>query len=187
MKNSMQKAVGRKQAFTLIETMVAVTILTLAVAGPLVTASRAIVAAQIARSQLTANYLAQEGIEYVRAMRDREYLATRVSTTAWNNFIAGIEPYCLTPKSCTLDPVSRPMGYGIGSSIETYLDNAPLYLTNSGYTQQNLSGSVQTVFTRTIQVLHISDSDERIISKVSWSFHGTLYSVTVTNHLTSWQ
>ncbi len=183
--NGFDKLTAR--GFTLIETMVAVTIITIAVAGPMLVASRSIVAAQIARSQLTANYLAQEGIEYVRAMRDNEYLATLDSTTAWDNFIAGIEPYCLTPKNCMLDPVSSPMGYGIGSSVETYVGNAPLYLTNSGYTQQNLSGSAPTVFTRTIQVLRISNNDERITSKVSWNFHGTLYSVTVTSHLTPWK
>ncbi|MDE1919730.1 MAG: prepilin-type N-terminal cleavage/methylation domain-containing protein, partial [Patescibacteria group bacterium] len=49
------------KGFTLIEAMVAVTIVTLAVAGPLFTAGRAIIAAQISREQLTASYLAQEG------------------------------------------------------------------------------------------------------------------------------
>ena len=79
------------KGFTLIETMVAVTILTLAVAGPMMTANRAIVASQIARSELTASYLAQEGIEYIRAMRDNEYLAVHngldASATAWSHFL----------------------------------------------------------------------------------------------------
>ena len=63
------------KGFTLVESMIAVTILTFAVAGPLYTASRAFVAAEIARDKLTASYLAQEGVEYVRAMRDNEYLS----------------------------------------------------------------------------------------------------------------
>jgi len=58
--------------FTLIETLIAVTILTFAVSGPLYTAGRALVAAEIARDQLVASYLAQEGVESVRAMRDPE-------------------------------------------------------------------------------------------------------------------
>ena len=66
----------------------------------MVTASRSIVAAQTARDQLTASYLAQEGIEYVRAMRDNEYLAayqaggSNVSTTAWNNFLTASINQC---------------------------------------------------------------------------------------------
>ena len=62
------------RGFTLTETMIAITILTFAVAGPLFTASRSIIAADIARDQLTASYLAQEGIEYVRMMRDNAML-----------------------------------------------------------------------------------------------------------------
>ncbi|MDP2651914.1 MAG: prepilin-type N-terminal cleavage/methylation domain-containing protein, partial [bacterium] len=63
------------RGFTLIETMVAITILTLAISGSFFTANSAIVAAETASDQLTASYLAQEGIEYVRLMRDNEYLA----------------------------------------------------------------------------------------------------------------
>jgi len=198
----------KQRGFTLIETMVAVSILSLAVAGPLVTASRAIVAAQTARDQLTASYLAQEGIEYVRALRDEAFLAAYkppssadVSGTAWDSFTTQIESICLSPLSCTLDP-ARDMGYGSGFAIEPYSGNRPLYLTNctSGtgglscdpeaihiYTQQNFSGSVQTSFTRTIQVFHVSSTDERIVSTVSWNFHGIPYTVTVSGHLSPWQ
>ena len=97
------------KGFTLIETLIAITILTLAIAGPMVTASRSIVAAQTARDQLTASYLAQEGIEYVRAMRDNEYLTayqaggSNVSTTAWNNFLTASINQC-RGATCTLDP-----------------------------------------------------------------------------------
>ncbi len=188
------------RAFTLVETMVAVTILTFAVVGPMMVASRAIVAAQIARSQLTANYLAQEGIEYVRAMRDNEYLTVRQSQTAWNNFLNGSSgasiSQCRT-STCTFDP-ARTMGTGSGLSLTQCSGSGctPLYLANGVYTQQStISGSVVTPFNRTIQIIDIpgtTDSpvphpDKRIISKVEWRFHGTLYSVTVTNHLTPWQ
>src|SRR3989344_4014155 len=63
------------KAFTLLETLVAVTLLTVAIAGPFAVAERSFVAAAGARDQLIASYLAQEGVEYVRAMRDSTYLA----------------------------------------------------------------------------------------------------------------
>ena len=103
------------KGFTLIETMVAITILTFAMAGPLFTANRAIVAAQTARDQLTATYLAQEGIEYVRMMRDNSYLKTyneggpNISGAAWDTFLNGAASNpstvtkCRSPKICTLD------------------------------------------------------------------------------------
>lgn len=184
--------------FTLIETMIAVTILTLAVAGPLYTASRAIVAAQVARDQLTASYLAQEGIEYVRAMRDDEYLAayraggSAVSSVAWTNFVSGGNAGSITQcraSTCTLDP-ARAMGTGGGFSLLPCSGGScvPLYLANGIYTEQSgIVGAVQTPFTRTIQAIDASPSDERIVSTVSWSFHGSPYAVTVTSHLTPWQ
>jgi prepilin-type N-terminal cleavage/methylation domain-containing protein len=82
--------------FTLIETMVAITILTLAISGSFLTANNAMVAANIARDRLTASYLAQEGVEYMRWMRDNEYLSAyhtggaNVSVVAWNNFLNGL-------------------------------------------------------------------------------------------------
>jgi len=63
----------------------------------------------------------------------------------------------------------------------------PLYLAPTHvYTQQNSNGTV-TAFTRTIQVVDISPTEERIISTVSWNYHGIPRSVTITDHLTPWQ
>jgi len=193
------------KGFTLVETMVAITIITLAVAGPMFAASRAVVAAQGARYQLIASHLAQEGIEYVRLMRDNEYLATRpggshASGDPWDNFLNGSMPLylgsikqCRTSNICTLDPVSAPtMCVGAVGTCSLQVCpggtcNAPLYLTTIGiYTQQSV-GNTKTVFTRTIQTFSPATVDERIDSKVSWSFHGINYSVTVSDHLTPWQ
>jgi len=188
----------QSSGFTLVETMIAVTILTFAVAGPLFTASRALVAAEIARDQLTASYLAQEGVEYVRAMRDTEYLAAyqtggaTVSETAWSSFLNGSNAGSITQcrtSTCTLDP-SRNMGTGSGYALVPCSGEmcSPLYLTNGIYTTQSeIPGAELTSFTRTIQAVDVSAGDERIVSRVSWSFHETPYIVTVTSHLTPWQ
>ena len=184
--------------FTLIETLVAVAIITLAVAGPLYSADRAIVAADGARYQLVASYLAQEGIEYVRAMRDNEYLAAyqagglNVSSTAWSNFINGSDAGSITQcrsTTCTLDPVLRPMGTGSGFALNPCSGSSctPLYLANGVYTQQSGNGAILQPFTRTIQAITVSPTEERIVSTVSWNFHGTPYTVVIADNLTSWQ
>ena len=203
----------KSRGFTLVETMIAVTIVTLSVAGPLYGASRAFVAAEISRDHLIASYLASEGIEYVREMRDDEYLAAReasgpnVSDNAWKYFLNGGGPNpsatilsCRTALTyCTLDPFA-PMGMGTGPnySLQTCSSctTTPLYLSSAGtYTQQTSSGT-KTVFTRTIQAVSVPGApvdalgnpiDVRIVSTVTWAFQGTFYTVTTTDHLTPWQ
>jgi len=201
--------------FTLIETLVAITILTLAISGPLFTANRAIVAAENARDQLTALYLAQEGVEYVRMMRDNSYLAayrdesgTDVSIIAWDNFINGLSGsssvrQCRAPKFCTLDPVQgsiSPLASCPGDSQRQQCRTLSLTgcekkngklscIGKNAYTQQEPSGSVETSYRRTIQIqaASVSETEVKITATVSWEFKGTLYAITITDHLTSWQ
>src|SRR4051812_29896076 len=66
---------GVQKGFTLVEAMVAISILSLAVTGPLVIAQKGIGSAIYARDQVTASYLAQEGVEYVRNVRDTNRIA----------------------------------------------------------------------------------------------------------------
>ncbi|MFA5942213.1 MAG: prepilin-type N-terminal cleavage/methylation domain-containing protein [Candidatus Paceibacterota bacterium] len=144
------------RGFTLVEALVAITIVTVTVSGSLFAANSALVASAISRDQLTASYLAQEGIEYVRLLRDNEYLAAYPGNTsaAWGNFLTAISG-C----SSSCNPTS--LGFESKASF--------------------------TGFTRTIQAIPMTDKDEKIVSTVSWDYHGTQYSVTITDHLTPWQ
>lgn len=66
--------------FTLIETLVAIAILTVAIASPMALTSQSLATVSYARDQITAFYLAQEAIEAVRALRDGQIL--KISHTA---------------------------------------------------------------------------------------------------------
>lgn len=202
--------------FTLLETLVAVAILALAVAGPLYSANRAVVAAQIANERLTASYLAQEGVEYIRAMRDHEYLSafsfggSTISLDAWNNFLNGgpsVVGSVLSCRNqtCLLDP-SSPMGTGgSGHALQQcsgtgctilYVRSGPsdegLYTTSSG-------SANATPYTRTVEVDDISGvqtvsygatslpANVLVVSKVSWKDRGVSYTISITDVLAPWQ
>lgn len=60
----------KNRGFTIVETLVAISILMIAVAGPLVIASKGLRAAVYAKNQMIASYLAQESMETIKNMRD---------------------------------------------------------------------------------------------------------------------
>jgi type II secretory pathway pseudopilin PulG len=62
------------RGFTLVEMLIAVLLLMTAVTGPLTIASRGLTASIIAQDQVTALYLAQDAVEYVRFVRDTNRL-----------------------------------------------------------------------------------------------------------------
>ncbi len=62
------------KGFTLVETLVAITILLLTIVGPLTVAQKGIQQARFASEQTTATFLAQEAIEAAREMRDESAL-----------------------------------------------------------------------------------------------------------------
>lgn len=204
----------RTKGFTLIESLVAVTILTITVAALLFSASRAIITAQNARDQLIASYLAQEGIEYVRMGRDNEFLAVHTQSNAsnlgWHNFLTKTNidssaiGSCRAPKICILDPQTPDSNLQNPQTRLTQCagndcSSKPLYFIDNGlyslYTQQN-SGT-PTSFVRSIQAVNASSVltpspyndpiEIQIVSKVQWNFHGVLHSVTTADHLTPWQ
>ena len=66
----LKKVKAANQGFTIVETLVAITILLVGVLGPLSIAANGIADGMFAKNQLTANYLAQEAIEMVINKRD---------------------------------------------------------------------------------------------------------------------
>lgn len=202
----------KSQGFTLIETLIAVGILALAIAGPMYSANSALVAAEISGQQLTASYLAQEGIEYIRAMRDDEYLASYkqggadISTNAWDFFINGGGPNpnatidkCIgLTTTCLLDTNQGYMGTNPPNIVNggysltpcTGLNCAPLRTKNpfNGYTQSTYQTAV-TLYTRRVHVESIpsNPNEVRVVSTVTWNSHGSTHTETILENLTPWQ
>jgi Tfp pilus assembly protein PilV len=75
-----------RTGFTLIETMVAISLLMVALIAPMSLAAQSLTAAYYARNQITAFYLAQEGIEIVRSVRDANIIAIAEGNSSVNIF-----------------------------------------------------------------------------------------------------
>jgi type II secretory pathway pseudopilin PulG len=68
---SSKQMYAERLGFTLVETLVAITILLLVIIGPITIAQKGVQNAYYANNQMTAIYLAQEAIEAVRRQRDQ--------------------------------------------------------------------------------------------------------------------
>lgn len=89
---------AKKTGFTLVESMVAISILSLAITGPMLIAQKGIGSAIYARDQITAFYLAQEAVEYIRNVRD----TNRIAGSSWlNGLTACVETG--SGEKCTID------------------------------------------------------------------------------------
>jgi type II secretory pathway pseudopilin PulG len=88
--------------FTLVETLVAVTILLLVIVGPMTIASRGMQNAYFAGDQTTAIYLAQEAIEHVQSLRDDVALESFDDYKDGTNDVTGdtFSWYGSIPSSC---------------------------------------------------------------------------------------
>lgn len=170
------------KGFTLIETMVAITILTLSIAAPLYSAGRSLSAARNASNQLTASYLAQEGIEHVRMMRDNAYLnryvanSTSASAQGWSRF--------RNPSGTVTDTVA-PCKAPTYKCTLTGQVLAQCPANNACTTAANVNG-VPSIFIRSIQAVD-SVTEVKITSNVTWKYRNTTYSATTTDTLTPWQ
>lgn len=176
------------KGFTLIEAMVAVAILAISVTAPTYGASRTLVATQNANNQLTASYLAQEGVEYARVYRDSYYLTRRqtakatASVDAWNDFQGGPLQTCSGSNGCYFDS----MGAVFLTCPSSVCPRLNLQKSTGEYTTQSGGGLDPTIYTRTIKMSLASPTEARVTSTVSWDFHGKTYRVEIVSSLTRW-
>ena len=68
------KCVTYSRGYSLIEALVAIAVLMLALVGPITIAAKSLQSMFFAREQVTALYLAQEGIEAITALRNQYYI-----------------------------------------------------------------------------------------------------------------
>ncbi len=192
-----KNALSTKKGFTLVETLVAIAVIVLALVGPFLSVQHALIASYVARDELIGNSLAQEGIEYVRGIRDNNFLAANSSGGTDSDWLAGLDvsPDCFN-NFCTVDPPTN--------TISTCPNNscAPLYLNALSnnylytYTQSTGSGNIQSRFTRSIQLCYVQTSgsctatpatnEAKITATVTWMTSGVPGKAVVTDYLQNW-
>ncbi|MDP2593588.1 MAG: hypothetical protein Q8P52_03005 [bacterium] len=91
-----------RRGFTFIETFVAITILLLLIGAPLSIAERGIITAVYSQDQVTAYYLSQEAVEFIRNLRDKNILDGK-------SWLSGLEGKCLASE-CGIDVTASDQG-----------------------------------------------------------------------------
>jgi prepilin-type N-terminal cleavage/methylation domain-containing protein len=159
----MYGAFRKSRGFSLVETLVAITILLIAVLAPMRIASQSIKTAGFAREQLTAVFLAQEGIESVLHHRDADALDGDSDTWDW---YSELEAEGCADDGCSYDPAT-----------ETFVDcstvtNCQLYFdddASSGAYYTHTAGSLPaSAFTRIVTVTEVQPGEAHVVSTVSW-------------------
>ena len=84
---------NKKDGFTLVETLVALFIFSVSVITTMSVVSGGIANTNYAKNKVISEYLAQEGIEYVKNLRDSSVLYTTDTQTGWNDFIKKLNIY----------------------------------------------------------------------------------------------
>ena len=83
------------RGFTLVETLIAVSIFSVSLVAVMAVLGSGISNTNSIKQKMTASYLAQEGIEYIRNMRDTYVLYSSSASTGWTSFNNKVFPACV--------------------------------------------------------------------------------------------
>lgn len=194
-------------AFTLLETVVTLAIITAAVVGPLSLITRGLVAASFSKNKVIAANLAQEGIELVRVIRENNILCGLLGEDGWtwrqdyngtgnlmgnNRTIDATQTFNI---SCNGFPIENPV-MNTGTCNTT-----PLKVNDKGEYGYSIDG-IDTTFTRCIDISQPpssepSDTDDTppidpqdmldVVSTVSWNERGVTRNVQLRTRLYNWR
>ena len=157
--------------FTLIETLVAVTLLTVAIIAPISLTAQSLQSAYYARDQITAFYLSQEAIEALRALRDSQILQiTQTSNASGINIFGPIPlsdvPFIIDARKA--DPTSSI----VSCASSPYNGTCPLLQTDTLHTLYGYeSGWIDTNFTRTVTAHTVGSGQDEIRVTVTVTWH----------------
>lgn len=187
------KSTSRKFSlgFTLVETLVAISILLVAVVAPLVLIAGNISAIFSVKDKITALYLAEDAIDYIKYRIDTNYNKFDVdNSTFW---LDGI-PCTEDNGRCEIDSFNDPLVINTCAGIVTGISGGtggcvPLQIDPSTGAYGYNPGWLNSKFYRTIRIKDESSdtNDQKIYSQVFWQDHGVDKQITVAEHVFHWR
>ena len=161
--------------FTLLEVMVAIFVITVGVAGAMTILQMTVFLASISSSRLTATYLAQEGIEIVRNVRDTNWLEARTVANDWDEGLTNCSGGCIADYtySSQLDPI--------------LLAYAGQFLNIDGNGFYSYSPDTPTKFQRKIIIQKPNFDRLDVAVQIIWSEKGKPYNFSAQENLYNWR
>lgn len=155
------------KGFTLVEALVALTLLTVGLIPAFIQASSAVTLSSSVRNSLIAAHLAQEGVEVVRAARDGNWFAGQPFNTGLTSCTSG----CRVQYDSAL---TQPLGGNPALKLDPL---SGLYQYSSG---------TDTLFHRTITITAPTSHELAVFSAVTWRERSGDKTFTVEYHLFDW-
>lgn len=166
----------RNRGFTLIETLIAIVIFSISLVSLMAVASQGIRSSRNAKESLMAQYFAQEGVEYVRNLRDASFLSLEGIST-WTDVFTG----CIdTATPCAVDLLTDDL---VSCSVDSICD---IRKVGDQYLQNTSSGT-DTGFDREIYISEIESGEVEVRAIVTWSDGRLEREVVIREYLLLWQ
>ncbi len=182
-----------KEGFTLIEALVGITILLVAVIGPLYIAFQGVTLAFLARDQTIASFLAQEGVEFVRFRintNDNEGNIGKDLLTATDYDLTKCSWQLNGYNYCIIDPFTDTV-----YQCDVYMlpgNECPYLKYDTANKKYNYTSGDDTLFRRSIRINHDSTlPDNEIVefqieSKVEWGRPDDPHSIVLKEIIRDW-
>lgn len=166
-----------QSGFSLVETLVAITILLIVIVGPMSISSSAARSTSYSSEQVVAFFLAQEGAELAQKARDDLQLENFAgsNSTPWSDFIGtnhgDLYNECFSSGGCGLELVRGSAAGALRQPVNCGSNTCRLHINSAGertrYTY-NTANSTITPYTRVIKMRETAGREIEVISSVSW-------------------
>lgn len=171
---------NKNNGFTIVESLVAITILIFVITGVSSVIQSGISSYIFSKDQIIAFYLAQEGYEQIRNLRDENGLENQ-------NWLSGIsensDDPCFFGNACIVDPVNSniPVRCSAVGSCPVLKQDA-----DTGFFGYDSSWS-DTIFRREILLTQINTDEISILVTVNWSKGITNRQFKIKGNILNWQ
>lgn len=171
----------KSPGFTILETIIAIGVISLAISGAFSAVQTGLFTSSIAKEETRAYYLADEAIELIRNKRDSNFL-DNLTTGSGVSWVNGITGPCAIGSTCYADPYNNQLvacGAGWGSCPQLLQNSSTLLY---GYQ----AGWTPTIYKREVQIEQPSATQIDISVLITWSHAGATHQFKTKTLLTNW-
>jgi len=172
--------------FTLLEVMAAIFVVTVGLMGIFTVIQNLSAQTSISSNRLIASYLAQEGIEIIRNIRDTNWLEQKVATsTSWDEGLTGCSAGCEIDYFCTTVEDPNPNDPNGHRCLDLYgVDGHFLRIDTNGF--YNYASGNETKFRRKIILTKEGNDVLKVEVLIRWQEKGKNYEISTLEKLHNW-